>query len=214
MALGAIPCYRVPQFFPRHECRAGAVQTIGTNSQYDKRVGKRASLLPHPLYVGFCFQSPRAFHASSRWNCTGFQSGNENPAVKLGLAKDFGALDTHGQFRASLGAARAQHIASTDGTHFAAKAMHAQAVQAFGLIRSFHVTSPDRRPNAARTISKRQKKRAATFTTRAMRDYTRALLNYKINICGKMWGAISFAEQTMNLPPTRAPTGEFRWHQP
>lgn len=102
----------------------------------------------------------------------------------LGLAKDFGALDADGQTRAPLGAARPQHIAPAHRTHFPTKTVYAQTVQAFGLIRSFHVTTPDRRHNAALTISKCQKKRAAKFTTRAMRDYTRAPLNHKIRLAG------------------------------
>jgi hypothetical protein len=57
----------------------------------------------------------------------------------LRLAKYFGALDADGQPRASFGAARLEHIAPAGRAHFAAKPMHAQAVQSFRLIRSFHV---------------------------------------------------------------------------
>ena len=58
---------------------------------------------------------------------------------KLRFAEHFGALDANGQSRAPFGAARFQDIASAGRAHFAAKAMYAQPVQTFRLIRSFHV---------------------------------------------------------------------------
>ena len=64
-ALGAIARDGIAQFFTGDECGACLCQLIGTDSQYDKRVGKCASFLPHPLYVGLLFQAPRAFHAFS-----------------------------------------------------------------------------------------------------------------------------------------------------
>ena len=60
----------------------------------------------------------------------------------LRLAKHFGAFDADGKLRASFGAARFKDVASTGRAHFAAKAVDTQAMQAFGLIRSFHDDTP------------------------------------------------------------------------
>lgn len=51
-AFGAIPYDGIAQFFPGDERRARLRQAVRTHPQYNKRVGKCASLLPHPLYVG------------------------------------------------------------------------------------------------------------------------------------------------------------------
>lgn len=80
---------------------------------------------------------------------------NGSRVYDLGLAKYFGAFDADSQPRAPFGATCLEHIASAGGTHFAAKAMDTQAVQTFGLIRSFHDILLQIRTNTAsvRTIS-------------------------------------------------------------
>lgn len=123
-ALGVIAPHRIAQLFPGDHCRARPFQAVAAQAQYDKRVGKCASFLPHPLYIGFIFETPRAFHAKS---------------AELRLAEHFGALDAHRKPRAPFGAASFEHIPPAGRAHLFAKAVHAQAMHTLGLIGSFHV---------------------------------------------------------------------------
>ena len=71
-SFGAIADDGAAEFFGGDEGGARLVKSIGSEPQYDERVGKCASFLPHPLYVGFCFETPRAFHALLDRDLTGW----------------------------------------------------------------------------------------------------------------------------------------------
>lgn len=132
----AIPPHGIADFFPSDETKAAFGRIVRARTHYHKRMRPGFALVPHVLKI-VAAQTVRAVHKNPKTRRACVQSLR---VWKL-LLLQARAGRRHAKLLAPFGAARGNHFASAFGLHTIAETVRALSLEAFGLIRSFHLDS-------------------------------------------------------------------------